>query len=113
MANEIRVLCTAIELKTNGEDRFHGYQLVSTLAEVEGSPALMNQSTLYRALRRLEERGAVESYWEDPETAAREGREGRPRRYYQVTPSGVALARTELSKGSARNLQPGWGPARG
>ena len=62
----------------------------------------MSQPTLYRALRRLEERGAVASHWEDMDDAAAAGREGRPRRYYRITPNGVELAATELA---ARELQ--------
>ena len=56
----------------------------------------MSQPTLYRALRRLEERGALESEWEALEEAADNGREGRPRRYYRLTSAGAELAKSEL-----------------
>ncbi len=99
--NELRLLLTAVDLLAAGTETFHGYDLARHLAEEDGK-AVMSQPTLYRALRRLEERGAVVSYWEDMDDAAAAGREGRPRRYYRITPDGVELAATELA---ARELQ--------
>lgn len=101
VTNELKVLRAALELMWNDQTEFHGYELASTLAELEGAGRLMSQSTLYRALRRLEERSALESHWEDPDEAASDGREGRPRRYYRVTAAGVALAESELARLSA------------
>ena len=98
VTNELKVLRAALELLWEDQSEFHGYELAATLADLEGASRLMNQSTLYRGLRRLEERGALESHWEDPDEATEDGREGRPRRYYRVTPDGVALARTELAR---------------
>ncbi|MDH5371700.1 MAG: PadR family transcriptional regulator [Acidimicrobiia bacterium] len=98
VTNEIKVLRAALEMLWGGQHEFHGYELASTLADLESSDRLMNQSTLYRGLRRLEERGALESHWEDPDEAAEDGREGRPRRYYRVTADGVALAKSELAR---------------
>ncbi len=111
--NEVKVLRAAIELVWRGHAEFHGYELASLLADLEESGSLMNQSTLYRALRRLEERGALTSRWEDPEEAASEGREGRPRRYYEVTAAGVALAQSELERlrGPASEWWHRWNPA--
>ena len=111
--NELKVLRAAIELMWDEQLQFHGYELASTLADLDGSDTLMNQSTLYRALRRLEDRGALESYWEDPDVAAGEGREGRPRRYYQVTSGGVDLARAELARFDAPSTEwwRQWNPA--
>lgn len=92
--NELRILLCAIDLHAGGESRFHGYDLAR---KVGGEDATVpSQSTMYRALRRLEKRGALASEWESLEEAAAEGREGRPRRYYTLTPSGSALAASEL-----------------
>ncbi len=96
--NEVKVLRAAIELVRRGQSEFHGYGLATLLADLEESGSLTNQSALYRALRRLEKQGALTSRWEDPEEAASEGREGRPRRYYEVSAAGVALARYELER---------------
>ena len=68
---------------------------------------VMSQPTLYRALRRLEERGALVSEWESLDAAATAGREGRPRRYYRITPSGTELAKSEL-----RALELAWSRGR-
>ena len=100
--NELRLLLTAADLSADGHDRFHGYDLARHLASAEDSKSIMSQPTLYRALRRLEERGALESQWESLEEAAANGREGRPRRYYRITSAGAELAKTELR---ARQLQ--------
>ncbi len=94
--NELRLLLTAADLLSSGTKRFHGYDLAKHLAAAEESSSIMSQPTLYRALRRLEERGALESEWESLDDAANEGREGRPRRYYRITNAGVELAKSEL-----------------
>jgi DNA-binding PadR family transcriptional regulator len=94
--NELRLLLTAVDLQLAGEDRFHGYDLATHLATAEDGSSIMSQPTLYRALRRLEERGALTSEWESLDEAAANGREGRPRRYYRLTAAGAELATAEL-----------------
>ncbi len=100
--NELRLLLTAADLRLAGDTRFHGYDIARHLAAAEDSMSTMSQPTLYRALRRLEERGALESEWESLEDAAASGREGRPRRYYRLTSAGAELAKAELR---AQNLR--------
>ena len=95
--NELRLLLTAADLQVAGHERFHGYDIARHLSSAEDTKTMMSQPTLYRALRRLEERGAVESEWESLDDAADQGREGRPRRYYRLTCQGAELARSELS----------------
>ena len=94
--NELRLLLTAADLQMAGTDRFHGYDLARHLAATEETDSIMSQPTLYRALRRLEERGALASNWESLQEASSHGREGRPRRYYRLTSAGVELAHAEL-----------------
>lgn len=94
--NELRLLLTAADLQAAQVDHFHGYDLARHLAATESTETIMSQPTLYRALRRLEERGALTSKWESLDAAAAQGREGRPRRYYRLTNAGVELARSEL-----------------
>jgi PadR family transcriptional regulator PadR len=94
--NELRLLLTAADLLAAGQSSFHGYDIARHLALAEGRDTVMSQPTLYRALRRLEERGALSSHWESLETAAADGREGRPRRYYSLTTAGAELAASEL-----------------
>ena len=100
--NELRLLLTAVDLAGAGHDSFHGYDLARHLAVADDEPAVMSQPTLYRALRRLEERDALSSEWETLEEAAANGREGRPRRYYRITTGGAELAKAELRE---RELQ--------
>lgn len=94
--NELRLLLVACEIHANGSPRFHGYEVARHLAGQEGKSSAMNPPTLYRALRRLEERGALTSEWESPEEAAADGRDGKLRRYYRVTSAGLAAARQGL-----------------
>lgn len=94
--NELQLLLTAVDLQAAGEDRFHGYDLATHLADAADGSSIMSQPTLYRALRRLEERGALTSEWESLDEAAANGREGRPRRYYRLTAVGAELAESEL-----------------
>jgi PadR family transcriptional regulator PadR len=96
VTNELRLLLTAADLQKEGQGSFHGYDIARRLARTEGANSVMSQPTLYRALRRLEQRGALSSHWESPETARAEGREGRPRRYYSLSPAGAQLAISEL-----------------
>ena len=50
--------------------------------------------TLYPVLTRLQRAGWLDAHWEDVDPAAA----GRPaRRYYRLTPDGLAAARTELA----------------
>lgn len=94
--NELRLLLTAADLEIGGEYQFHGYDIARYLAAADDATSIMSQPTLYRALRRLEERGALSSEWETLQDAADNGREGRPRRYYRLTNAGTQLAQSEL-----------------
>jgi len=68
---------------------FHGFGLARTMRDQRASRALTANGTLYKALRRLEERGLLTSRWEDPA----EGVEGRPRRrLYELTGEGARVA---------------------
>jgi DNA-binding PadR family transcriptional regulator len=61
--------------------------------------------TVYKVLRRLEDRGLVVGRWEDADIAERERRPRR--RYYKVTPDGVAeLRRAEAGPTTARARRP-------
>jgi len=68
----------------------YGFQIVRELKEMSNGFFDLKEGTLYPALRRLEERGFVESHW-----VPHEG--GIPRKYYRITNRG----RTALSEASA------------
>lgn len=58
----------------------HGYTMLERL--VEFGLGDVDPSTLYRALRGMEERGWLSSFWEEEET------QGPPRRVYRLTELG-------------------------
>jgi len=95
---EVDILEAGLEL-----GRFHGFQLAKAIADHPAPRALTAHGTLYKALQRLEDAGLLASHWEDPDSAATEGRPRR--RLYQVTDVG------EHALGAWRARQ-GPGPAR-
>ncbi len=63
--------------------------------------------TCYAILRRLEDEGLLDSWWEDLDPTIA----GRPsRRYYRLNGAGVAAARdeTEADRDALRHWTPGW-----
>ena len=66
------------------------------------------QSTLYRALRRLEDRGALQSRWESIEESQVDGRDGPPRRYYTITATGVAAAKAAVANSERAQRAAAW-----
>jgi DNA-binding PadR family transcriptional regulator len=88
------VLACLLALREPG----YGYGLLKTL-EAAGIPS--DGNTVYPLLRRLEERGLLDSEWNTDES--------RPRKFYRTTPAGRALATqlladvTDLAK-SLRSL---------
>jgi PadR family transcriptional regulator PadR len=71
------VLACLLALREAG----YGYGLLKTL-EAAGIPS--DGNTVYPLLRRLEERGLLQSEWNTDES--------RPRKFYKTTPAGNALA---------------------
>jgi PadR family transcriptional regulator PadR len=68
-----------------------------------GQAAGLPSGTVHPILARLETVGWLSSHWEDIDPRA----EGRPaRRYYQLTPDGLVLARTALAR--AYTARPAW-----
>ena len=60
----------------------YGFQILKELRELSDGFFDLKEGTLYPALRRLEERGFVESHWVGPES-------GVPRKYYRITDRGL------------------------
>ena len=63
------------------KEQKYGFQVLKELRDLSGGFFDLKEGTLYPALRRLEERGFVESHWVEPET-------GIPRKYYRITDRG-------------------------
>jgi DNA-binding PadR family transcriptional regulator len=87
---EIAICAAAADLRTRGEEVFHGYEMAKTLGDAADAKLLTAYGTLYRALGRLEKMGLLQSRWEDPHVPARENRPGR--RLYTLTALGEAAA---------------------
>ena len=68
----------------------YGFQILRELRDKSNGFFDLKEGTLYPALRRLEERGFVQSRWQAPES-------GMPRKYYRLTDRG----RTALSEALA------------
>lgn len=65
----------------------YGYEIVKTLKQNSNQLYTMSEGTLYPALKRLEKKNLLESYWEYSETGGR-------RKYYRIVDNG----QRELSK---------------
>ncbi|WP_125681643.1 PadR family transcriptional regulator [Levilactobacillus yonginensis] len=62
----------------------YGYQVAKRVKLLSQGHYELNEATLYTVFRRLEKNGALEDYWGDESQGSR-------RKYYHVTPVGVAL----------------------
>jgi PadR family transcriptional regulator PadR len=83
---EVAILDALIELRRHGTPEAHGFLIASELRSIGDDRRLTAYGTLYKALDRLAESGAIESRWEDPEIAAIDGRPRR--RYHRITLAG-------------------------
>jgi DNA-binding PadR family transcriptional regulator len=86
------------------KDEKYGFQILHELRDKSEGFFDLKEGTLYPALRRLEERGFVDSHWVEPES-------GMPRKYYRLTARGrralgEALAIWDaMSRGAERVLE--------
>lgn len=99
---ETDVLVTLAENGAGPEtDGIHGFALAQLITPDpddrvirgvtnKGGRWLVDTGLIYKALRRLERVGALTSRWEDPDVALADRRPRR--RYYALTPNGVARA---------------------
>ena len=68
----------------------YGFQILHELRDRSNGFFDLKEGTLYPALRRLEERGFVQSRWQEPES-------GMPRKYYRLTDRGRTALREALA----------------
>lgn len=59
----------------------YGYKINKDIMDLTGNRFEFKEATLYSAFRRLEQSGAIASYWGDENTGAR-------RKYYTITDAG-------------------------
>ena len=69
----------------------YGYAIIKRVRDLSGGALEWTEGMLYPVLHRLEEQGAVSSYW-----AGAEG--SRRRKYYSVTESGRGLLETQMNQ---------------
>lgn len=80
---ERSILAAMVRLQANGVEDCYGFLLAKEIAKGSGARLLTGHGTLYRALGRLEQRGFLESSWEDPSLAVQQHRP--PRKLYRLT----------------------------
>ncbi|MBS7531682.1 helix-turn-helix transcriptional regulator [Hazenella sp. IB182353] len=72
------------------QDRY-GYEIVRMLKEQSQDLYNMSEGTLYPALKRLEKKNWLESYWDNGEVGAR-------RKYYRITEDGRKELKRKLTE---------------
>jgi DNA-binding PadR family transcriptional regulator len=88
---EVAILDALVELRGHGVAEAHGYLIATELRALGEGRQLTAYGTLYKALDRLADSGAIDRRWEDPAVAADERRPRR--RYHRITLAGeLALA---------------------
>ena len=76
------------------DDDRHGYAIIQDVAERTNGELKLSPGTLYRSIQRMLEQGLI------TETRTRPAPEDddERRRYYRITPFGVAVAKAETSR---------------
>jgi PadR family transcriptional regulator PadR len=67
----------------------YGYELATALSQWK--PLAAPEGTLYPLLRRLQREGVIDASWQ-------ESRDGPPRKYYHLTPTGTRLLQAQLTE---------------
>ncbi len=68
----------------------YGYEMTKKLRILSNEKYHMNEGTLYPALKRLENKECVSSYWS-------QGLDGSRRKYYSITETGRKILKEKLS----------------
>ena len=91
------------------EDR-HGYAIIQDVAARTNGALRLSPGTLYRSIQRMLDQGLIV----EPRERPAPDQDDERRRYYRITPLGVAVARAEarhleqlLKLARARGLAPG------
>jgi DNA-binding PadR family transcriptional regulator len=75
------------------EDR-HGYAIIQDIAARTAGDVQMSAGTLYRSIQRMQDQGLIAEKRERPAPEEDDER----RRYYRITPFGLAVARAEAHR---------------
>lgn len=87
----------------------YGLELIERVNDRTDGRVVLNQGTVYPALRALEREGFVESYESEPMPE----RGGRPRVYYELTPAGRRAAQEQREATLNLLIGPELAPAMG
>lgn len=87
----VRGTLDILVLKTLTWSPMHGFEITSWLERESGGRLDVEDSALYQALRRLEDRGLVNAEWGVTEN-------NRKARYYRISTAGRAYLRAETSQ---------------
>jgi DNA-binding PadR family transcriptional regulator len=82
-----------ILMALSDEDR-HGYAIIQDIASRTGDKLQMSAGTLYRSIQRMLEQGLIVETRDRPAPEEDDER----RRYYRITPFGLAVARAEAGR---------------
>ena len=88
-ADILRGYTDTIILRQLSQGDSYGYQINKNVTALSGGAFEMKEATLYTAFRRLETAGLIRSYWGNENSGAR-------RRYYAITPDGMARLGADL-----------------
>ena len=86
----VRGTIDVLLMKTLLGGEMHGYAIATTIENRSDGVIGIDDSALYQALHRLEERGYVESAWGHAEN-------GKRARFYRLTPNGRKQLRAETA----------------
>jgi DNA-binding PadR family transcriptional regulator len=96
-------------LMSLAEEERHGYAIIKDVEASTDGELRLSPGTLYRSIQRMLEEGLIVESNRRPAKALDDER----RRYYRITPAGVAAARAELRRlaqlvrlGRERGLKP-------
>lgn len=78
-------------LQLLSEQDMYGYQLVKEMERRSGDALQVKEGTLYPALKKLEEQGSIESYWQEQQ-------KGPSRKYYRLTEDGQEILRLKTKE---------------
>ena len=87
----VRGTLDVLVLKTLTWGPMHGFEITSWLEQQSGGRLDVEDSALYQALRRLEDRALVDAEWGVTDN-------NRKARYYRITTAGRAHLRAETSQ---------------
>ena len=85
----VRSTVDLVILSTLAEEPNYGYAIAKRIDDISAGEYAIKETTLYAAIRRLEQRGDLESF-AGTESA------GRPRTYYRLTAQGSAHLATRV-----------------